>query len=134
MKPKLPNQFKAAEVNGVPFAVVLGEDEVAQGKVKIKEMGLRDGHPEKEGVLVNLTDLVAEVQHRIARKAELDAMTQQAEGLKVVGGVKGEPETQREVGEAAETAEAAELGADAAKAAEVKDLQSTEAIGAVPAS
>jgi histidyl-tRNA synthetase len=65
---------------------------VAQGKVKIKEMGLRDGHPEKEGVLVNLSDLVAEVKQRIKRKAELDGMTKQAEGLKVVGGVKGEPE------------------------------------------
>jgi histidyl-tRNA synthetase len=65
---------------------------VAQGKVKIKEMGLRDGHPEKEGVLVNLSDLVAEVKQRIKRKAELDGMTKQAEGLRAVGGVKGEPE------------------------------------------
>ena len=88
----MPNQFKAADVNGVPFAVVLGEDEVAQGKVKIKEMGLQDGHPEKEGVLVDLSDLVPEVRKRLRRKAELDAMTQHAEGLKVVGGVRGEPE------------------------------------------
>jgi histidyl-tRNA synthetase len=65
---------------------------VAQGKVKIKEMGLRDGHPEKEGVLVNLSDLVAEVRQRIGRKAELDRMTTQAEGLKVVEGVKGDLE------------------------------------------
>jgi histidyl-tRNA synthetase len=108
----VPNQFKAADVNGVPFAVILGEDEVAQGKVKIKKMGLQDGHPEKEGVLVNLSELVPEVRQRLRRKAELDAMTQHAEGLKVVGGVKGEPE----------------------KGAEPKELQSTETIGAVPAS
>ena len=85
VKPKLRNQFEAADINGVPFAVILGEDEVAQGKVKIKEMGLQDGHPEKDGVLVNLSDLVAEVKYRIKRKAELDGMTQQAEGLRVVG-------------------------------------------------
>jgi histidyl-tRNA synthetase len=118
VKPKLPNQFKAADNNGVPFAVVLGEDEVAQGKVKIKEMGLRDGHPEKEGVLVNLSDLVEEVKHRIRRKAELDSMTQHAEGLKVVGGVKGEPEKETDPN----------IGTEA------KELQSTDTIGAVPAS
>ncbi|KAJ1327623.1 histidyl-tRNA synthetase [Microdochium nivale] len=90
VKPKLPNQFKAAEINGVPFAIVLGEDELAQGKVKIKEMGLKDGHPEKEGVLVELADIAAEVRHRLQRKAALDRITQQAEGLKVVHGIRGE--------------------------------------------
>lgn len=118
MKPKLPNQFKAAEINGVPFAVVLGEDEVAQGKVKIKEMGLRDGHPEKEGVLVNLRDLVSEVRQRIGRKAELDAITRHAEGLRVVDGIRGEPEK----------AEEDPAGGD------VKPLQNSEVIGAVPVS
>jgi histidyl-tRNA synthetase len=98
---------------------VLGEDEVAQGKVKVKEMGLRDGHPEKEGVLVDLKDLVVEVKQRIRRKAELEGMTKQAEGLKVVGGVKGEP------GAVVEPAK---------ENAETKDLQSTETISAVPAS
>ena len=45
VKPKLPQQFKAAEVNGVPFAVILGDDELAEGKCKIKEMGLEEGPP-----------------------------------------------------------------------------------------
>jgi histidyl-tRNA synthetase len=81
-------------------------------------MGLRDGHPEKEGVLVNLSDLVAEVKHKIRRKAELDGMTQHAEGLKVVGGVKAEPEKE----------------ADTSLGTEAKELQSTKTIGAVPAS
>lgn len=74
----------------MPFAIVLGEDELAQGKVKIKEMGLKDGHPEKEGVLVELADIAAEVRHRLQRKAALDRITQQAEGLKVVHGIRGE--------------------------------------------
>ncbi|KAH7027503.1 histidyl-tRNA synthetase-like protein [Microdochium trichocladiopsis] len=90
VKPKLPNQFKAAEINGVPFAIVLGEEELAQGKAKIKEMGLKDGHPEKEGVLVDLANIAAEVQQRLQRKAELDEITQRAEGLKVVHGIRGE--------------------------------------------
>ena len=86
----MPNQFKAAEVNGVPFAIILGEDELAQGKVKIKEMGLKDDHPEKEGILVNLSDITKEVKQRLERKEELDQVTQQAAGLKVVEGIKGD--------------------------------------------
>ncbi|KAL4728672.1 Cytoplasmic and mitochondrial histidine tRNA synthetase [Fusarium chlamydosporum] len=90
VKPKLPAQFKAAEANGVPFAIFLGEDEVASGKVKIKEMGLQEGHPEKEGVLVTQADMAKEIKVRLQRKRELDAMTTQAEGLRVVHGIKGD--------------------------------------------
>lgn len=59
-------------------------------------MGLRDGHPEKEGVLVNLSDLVMEVKQRLARKAAIDGIVQQAEGLRVVGGTRGEVQAQFE--------------------------------------
>lgn len=86
----MPQQFKAAEVNGVPFAIFLGDDEVAAGKVKVKEMGLKDGHPEKEGILVDLDDMVREVKVRLERKKELDQVLVQAEGLKVVDGIKAE--------------------------------------------
>lgn len=98
VKPKLPQQFKQAETNGVPFAVILGEDELAQGKVKIKEMGLKEGHPEKDGVMVNMPELVREVKKRLQRKKEIDDVARQAEGLRVVRGIKGgkgdSPETQ----------------------------------------
>ncbi len=90
VKPKVPQQFKAAEANGVPFAIFLGDDEVAQGNVKIKEMGLRDGHPEKEGILVSLDKMVHEVRTRLERKKALESVVQQAEGLKVVDGIKTE--------------------------------------------
>ena len=146
MKPKLPNQFNAAEKNGCPLCVVIGEDEMAAGKVKIKEMGLRDGHPEKEGVLVNLKDLVSEVRNRISRKSKLDEMVQQAEGLRVVGGLRGEPEkagpTKASTSKSEETPanaiESAKPIGDAAVPDSEKpaegSLQSQEAIGAVPAS
>ena len=55
-------------MSGVPYAVILGEDEQAQGKVKIKELGLAEDHPEKEGVMVALTDLVQEVKDRLRQK------------------------------------------------------------------
>ncbi|EFQ98628.1 histidyl-tRNA synthetase [Nannizzia gypsea CBS 118893] len=69
VKPKLPAQFKAAEANLVPFAVILGEDELAAGKVRVKEMGLPDGHPEKEGLLVDIASLTTEIKQRLEKKA-----------------------------------------------------------------
>jgi histidyl-tRNA synthetase len=105
----------------VPFSIILGEDEVAQGKVKIKENGLREGHPEKGGVMVNLLDLVSEVKARIKRKEELDSLAIDAEGLKVVRGSK--EEESRKQDDVPETEKPAE-----------ESLLSQEATGAVPAS
>ena len=83
VKPKLPAQFKAAEVGGVPFAVIIAEEEQKAGKVKIKELGLPEGHAEKEGVLVALGDLVEEVKSRLSRKG-------QEEGIRAVGSITAE--------------------------------------------
>jgi histidyl-tRNA synthetase len=69
LKPKLQAQFKSAESDSVPYAIILGEEEQAAGKVKIKEMGLPDGHPDKDGTLVNIADLPVEVKKRLAKKA-----------------------------------------------------------------
>ena len=90
MKPKLPAQFKAAESASVPLAVILGEDEQAAGQVKVKEMGLPEGHPEKDGVLVDIKDLTAEIKKRLALKAEttgqLADLVREAVGLTVGNG------------------------------------------------
>jgi len=85
VKPKLPQQFKAAEVNGVPFAIILGDEELAAGKCKIKEMGLPDGHPEKEGVLIEMSRLVEEVRERLDRSqaAGIDSIEDAAKKLEV---------------------------------------------------
>lgn len=68
LKPKLPSQFKSAEANSVPFAAILGEDELAAGKIRVKEMGLPEGHPEKDGVLVDLVTLPEEIKRRLDKK------------------------------------------------------------------
>ncbi|KAH0544511.1 Cytoplasmic and mitochondrial histidine tRNA synthetase [Glutinoglossum americanum] len=85
VKPKLPAQFKAAEAGGVPFAVILGEDEQAAGKVKVKELGLAEGHPEKDGVLVGLGDLVADVRRRLEVKELGDGVAEKVKELSVKG-------------------------------------------------
>ncbi|KAK2739428.1 Cytoplasmic and mitochondrial histidine tRNA synthetase [Myotisia sp. PD_48] len=67
VKPRLPQQFKLAEAGGIPLAVILGEDELAAGQVKLKILGLPDGHPEKEGSLVARDELAEEVKKVLAR-------------------------------------------------------------------
>ena len=69
LKPKLPAQFKAADGGGIPFGIILGESEQAEGNVRVKELGLSDDHPEKDGVLVKLEQLPQEVKKRLALKA-----------------------------------------------------------------
>lgn len=85
VKPKLPAQFKAAEAGGVPFAVILGEDELAAGQVKIKQLGLPPDHPEKEGVLVDKTDLVKEVRSRMTNFGA-DSLAERLGAVKVQDG------------------------------------------------
>jgi histidyl-tRNA synthetase len=65
VKPKLPQQFKAAE--DVPLAVILGASELAEGKVRVKVLGLPEGHPEKDGVLVDKEGVVTEVRERLKK-------------------------------------------------------------------
>jgi histidyl-tRNA synthetase len=67
VKPKLPQQFKSAESGGIPLAVILGEDELAAGNVRLKALGLPEGHPEKEGLLIAREDLVSEVKKLLQR-------------------------------------------------------------------
>lgn len=74
-KPRLQNQFKAADASGVPWCVILGEDELRAGKLKIKEMGLPEGHPEKDGVVVEMARLVDEMRGRLAGKLTLPDRT-----------------------------------------------------------
>jgi histidyl-tRNA synthetase len=74
VKPKLQAQFKAAETGGVPLAVILGEDELKEGKVKLKVMGLSEDDPEKNGVLVAKEDLVAEVRKRLVTPPDLGSL------------------------------------------------------------
>lgn len=75
VKPKLQNQFKAAENSKVPWCVILGEDELKAGKVKIKEMGLPEGHAEKDGIIVEKANLIAELQGRFSQKVSLPDRT-----------------------------------------------------------
>lgn len=74
-KPRLEKQFAAVEKGGIPWSVILGETELAQGKCKIKRNGLAAGHEDKEGILIELQNLEAEVLERVHGNAsQNDAM------------------------------------------------------------
>ena len=80
-KPKLPAQFKQAEQAGIPLAVILGEEEQALGKVKVKRMGLPEGHSEKDGVLIPIENLASAVQERLQKPAMDPAPESLANGI-----------------------------------------------------
>lgn len=64
-------------------------------------MGLDDGHPEKEGVLVPIPSLVSEVHRRLEQLRKFEEMTVDASGLRVVDGIKGESVVTGDAGSAA---------------------------------
>lgn len=74
-------------MNGVPLAVILGEDELARGEVKLKELGLPEGHPEKEGVTVSLENLAEEVRKRTGHQSlsKVQALQEATAGLTLDG-------------------------------------------------
>jgi len=67
VKPKLPQQFKAAEDRDVPLGIILGQDELAAGQVRLKQLGQggqgeASGDEDNRGKLVSLDDLAEEVK------------------------------------------------------------------------
>ncbi|CAN6669176.1 histidine--tRNA ligase, mitochondrial [Trichomonascus vanleenenianus] len=55
VKPKLQKQFEAAEKAGCPFAVILGQEEFANGVVKVKRLGL--GEESDKGLDIKIEEV-----------------------------------------------------------------------------
>ncbi|KIW05046.1 hypothetical protein, variant [Verruconis gallopava] len=66
VKTRLDKQFKEAENLGAPFSIILAEEEWARGEVKLKQMSLPEGHPEKEGINLPKDTVVQELKKRLA--------------------------------------------------------------------
>lgn len=61
-KPRTDKQFKEVEKLGAAISVILGEDEVKSGKLKVKVNGLMDENdPRKTGITIERGELVNEV-------------------------------------------------------------------------
>ena len=76
--------------------MILGDEEQKQGRVKIKELGLKlpEGDPERDGVVVELKDLVSEVRARLDKRKETDTLDALLRSLNT-GGVP-DPSTMKE--------------------------------------
>jgi len=65
-KPKLQPQFNVCDRDRIPLAVIIGQDELINGVVKIKDM--RTKNPEEQGgVLVDRSRMVPELLARLGR-------------------------------------------------------------------
>ena len=74
-KPKIDPQFKASERDEVPFVLIIGENELKEGKVKVKEQKweMQNGQKvkimsEDEGVHVNRNELAQWLKNTEAYK------------------------------------------------------------------
>jgi len=63
-KPKLQNQFNACDRDCIPIAVIIGEQEINEGIVKIKMMGDKDPN-QAGGVAVPRADMINEIKARL---------------------------------------------------------------------
>ncbi|ORZ36693.1 histidyl-tRNA synthetase [Catenaria anguillulae PL171] len=66
-KPKPQQQFTMCDKEQIPYAVILGPDELAEGKVRIKDMRQKVEGDAAAGVVVLRDDMVAQVQERLAQ-------------------------------------------------------------------
>ncbi|KAJ2559356.1 Cytoplasmic and mitochondrial histidine tRNA synthetase [Coemansia sp. RSA 1933] len=64
-KPGMQSQFNTCDTSVIPWAVIIGKDEVEQGVVRIKNMIHKASDEEKAGLLVNRSDMVAELKKRL---------------------------------------------------------------------
>lgn len=85
-------------------------------------------------MLVDMSNMVEELQKRLARKARVDEMITQADGLRVVGGVKGESQVSSSTAQTTPAKEEDTAPATTSAPSAGEDANAVENIGAVPAS
>ncbi|RUS26029.1 histidyl-tRNA synthetase, partial [Jimgerdemannia flammicorona] len=84
VKPKPQNQFDACDKHQIPFAIILGPDELARGEARIKDMRAKD-KSQGAGEIVKRADVVKEIKKRIAAGAVAPPMPTPSTVPAVVG-------------------------------------------------
>ncbi|KAI7876262.1 histidyl-tRNA synthetase [Lichtheimia hyalospora FSU 10163] len=64
-KPKLPAQWAACEKDHIPFAVIIGKDELERGEIKIKDMRSKN-ESQGGGVTIARATMVDEIKKRLS--------------------------------------------------------------------
>ena len=113
-KAKLPAQFKKAEQKHARIGIILGEDEIKTGIVKLKVMGLKDdSDPRKEGIPVKRDEMVDEVRRTLEELNSVDGLATQLGSTAVTAGAQKvtlTEEQRTELIEKLSKGEAVELG------------------------
>ncbi|KAF8936203.1 histidyl-tRNA synthetase [Dissophora ornata] len=65
LKPRTQNQWDVCDRDMIPFAVIVGGEEIANGVVKIKDMRTKD-ESQKGGLEYARSDMISELQKRLA--------------------------------------------------------------------
>ncbi|KAG9072195.1 Cytoplasmic and mitochondrial histidine tRNA synthetase [Linnemannia hyalina] len=66
LKPRTQNQWDACDRDMIPFAVIVGNDEIEKGLIKIKDMRSKD-ESQKGGIEYPRTQMIAEIKSRLAQ-------------------------------------------------------------------
>lgn len=66
-KPKAAKQFEAIDKDQIPFAVIIGANELKDGNVRVKEQMGKDAVVEdKDGKLIERSEMVQFIKSRMA--------------------------------------------------------------------
>jgi histidyl-tRNA synthetase len=63
VKPRLQPQFNACERDRIPLSIIIGEDEIAKGVVKLKSMTSKEGN--EGGDMIERKDLVRVIKEKL---------------------------------------------------------------------
>lgn len=64
-KPKLQKQFEVVDREQVPYAIIIGPDELKEGFVRVKEQKGKDASGNSDGVQVKRDELVSWLRKRL---------------------------------------------------------------------
>jgi histidyl-tRNA synthetase len=64
-KPKLQKQFEVVDKEQIPYAVIIGPDELKEGFVRVKEQKGKDASGNSDGEKVKRDDLVFWLKKRL---------------------------------------------------------------------
>ncbi|CAG8547956.1 12056_t:CDS:2, partial [Racocetra fulgida] len=65
-KPKLQSQFSVCDRDQIPFAVIIGRDELNRGEVRIKDMRSKE-QGEGGGAFIKRSDMITELKKRLGK-------------------------------------------------------------------
>jgi histidyl-tRNA synthetase len=66
-RPKLQKQFEVVDKEQVPFAVIIGPDELKEGFIRVKEQKGKDASGNSDGEKVKRNELVSWLKQRLGR-------------------------------------------------------------------